>query len=212
MSWFSDFFNPGGGYKSAQEQLDKYYQQAQGNLDPYNQHGQETYGKYSGAMDKLLNPAALEDEWNKNYKESDYAKQNEAMAQQHGLGAASSMGLLGSSPALQAIQSGTARIGAQDRQQYLDDLMKKYMAGIGIGKDIYGQGENAANSMSQNAMHMGENSAQNQFNQKNAGGDMFGKLLGLGGSFLGGFLPGGIGKGFQNMGNNNNNSWNTGGR
>ena len=68
--------------------------------------------------------------------------------------------------------------------------MQKYMTGIGIGSDIYGKGANAANSMSQNAMNMGQNSAQNKFNQSNAQGDLFGKLLGggigLAGSALGG--------------------------
>ena len=190
MSWLSSFLHPEKGYKAAQEQLDKYYQQAQGNLQPYNQNGQDVYGKYKDAMDKLLNPGGLQDEWSKNYQESDIAKQNEAMASQSGLNAAQQMGLNGSSPALQAIQSGTAGIVAGDRQKYLDDLMQKYMTGIGIGSDIYGKGANAANSMSQNAMNMGQNSAQNKFNQSNAQGDLFGKLLGggigLAGSALGG--------------------------
>lgn len=205
MSWLSSFLHPERGYKSAQEQLDKYYQQAQGNLQPYNQNGMDAYTGYKGAMDKLLNPGGLQDEWSKNYQESDIAKQNEAMASQSGLNAAQQMGLGGSSPALQAIQSGTSGIVAKDRQQYLDDLMQKYMAGIGIGQDIYGKGASAANSMSQNAMNMGQNSAQNQFNQTNAQGDMFGKLLGYGagaiGSALGGPIGGALGAGLsQKMG------------
>jgi hypothetical protein len=213
MSWLSNFLHPEKGYKAAQEQLDKYFQQAQGNLQPYNQNGLDTYGKYSGAMDKLLNPTALQDEWVKNYKESELAKQNEAMASQSGLNAAQQMGLGGSSPALQAIQSGTAGIVAQDRQKYLDDLMQKYMTGIGIGSDIYGKGASAANSLSQNSMNMGQNSAQNQFNQTNAQGDMFGKLLGYGtglvGSALGGPIGGELGSGLaQKMGWSTKGSYN----
>ena len=42
MSWLSSFLHPEKGYKAAQEQLDKYYQQAQGNLQPYNQNGLDT--------------------------------------------------------------------------------------------------------------------------------------------------------------------------
>ena len=127
------------------------------------------------------------------------------MATQQGLGAASSMGLMGSSPAIQAIQSGTIGIVAQDRQKYLDDLMQKYMTGIGIGSDIYGKGASAANSMSQNSMNMGQNSAQNKFNQSNAQGDLFGKLLGggigLAGSALGGPIGGALAGGLaQKMG------------
>lgn len=193
MSWLSSFFHPEKGYDAAQAQLDKYYNNAQGRLQPYNQNGQDTYGKYSGAMDKLLNPAALQDEWSKNYKESDIAKQNEAMASQSGLNAAQQMGLGGSSPALQAIQSGTAGIVAGDRQKYLDDLMQKYMTGIGIGSDIYGTGANAAGKQSENDMNMGTNSAQTQFNKTNAQGDMFGKLLGAGAGLVGSAVGGPIG-------------------
>lgn len=213
MSWLSSFLHPEKGYDAAQKQLDQYYNNAQGRLQPYNQNGQDTYGKYSGAMDKLLNPTALQDEWSKNYKESDLAKQNEAMATQQGLGAASSMGLMGSSPAIQAIQSGTSGIVAQDRQKYLDDLMQKYMTGIGIGQDIYGKGATAAGQMSQNDMNQGTNSAQTQFNKTNAPGDLFGKLLGYGagvvGSALGGPIGGALGAGLsQNMGWSTKGSYN----
>lgn len=193
MSWLSSFLHPEKGYEEAQKKLDEYFNNAQGQLNPYNQNGQQTYGQYSGAMDKLLNPGALENEWSQGYNESDLAKQNEAMATQHGLNAASSMGLMGSSPAIQAIQSGTSGIVARDRQQYLDDLMKKYMAGIGIGQDIYGQGAHAAGQMSQNEMNQGQNTAQLEFGQKNAPGDLFGKLLGGAAGFVGTALGGPIG-------------------
>lgn len=191
MSWLSSFLHPEKGYDAAQQQLDKYYNNAEGRLQPYNQNGQDAYGKYSGAMDNLLNPTALQDAWSKNYQESDIAKQNEAMASQQGLNAAQQMGLSGSSPAIQAIQSGTSGIVAQDRQKYLDDLMQKYMAGIGIGKDIYGTGSNAAGKQSDIDMTQGQNSAQTQFNKTNAQGDLFGKLLGGGASVIGGALTGG---------------------
>lgn len=205
MSWLTSFLHPEKSYEKAQEQLEKYFQQGQNYLSPYNKNGLEAYGKYSGAMDRLLNPMQLQDEWSKGYQESDLAKQNEAMATQHGLNAAQQLGLGGSQPALNAIQSGTSGIVARERQQYLDDLMKKYLAGIGIGQDIYSKGENSANSMSQNAMNMGQNEAQLEFNKNNAQGDLFGKLLGAGtgliGSTLGGPVGGALGAGLaQKMG------------
>lgn len=212
MSWLSSFLHPEKSYEKAQKELDKYYQQGQGYLNPYSQNGMETYGKYSGAMDNLLDPSKLEDEWSKHYRESDIAQQDEAMGNQHGLNAAASMGLMGSSPALQAIQSGTAGIVAQDRQKYLEDLMKKYMTGIGIGQDIYGKGATAANSMSQNAMNMGQNSSQLEFNKNNAQGDMFGKLLGYGSGLVGSALGGPIGGALANkMGWSTQGTYNGGG-
>ena len=205
MSWLSDWLHPGRGYEKGQEQLDKYYGQGQGFLNPYNQQGQDQYKNMQEYLKNLMNPQGLQDQWAKGYKESDAAKSMEGIAQQHGLDAASSMGLMGSSPALQAIQAGTSGIAAQDKQSYMDDLMKKYMAGMGLTSNIYGTGASAAGQQSQNAMNMGNNSAQMAFGQQNAGGDLFSKLLGSGLGLFGGYM------------NNRNSSggpnpWNTGGR
>lgn len=195
MSWldpfdiggkFDSFMHPEKGYEKGQEQLDKYYKDAQGNLQPYNQFGQSAYGDYSSAMKRLLDPAALQNEWAKGYTESDSAKNAEGMAQQHGLDAASGLGLMGSNTALNAIQGGTTQIGLNDRQNYLDNLMQKYLAGAGIAGNIFNTGANAAGTMSNNAMNMGNNSAQMAYGAQNAPGDLFGKLLGTGIGYMAG--------------------------
>ena len=188
MSWFSSWLHPQKGYDKAQEQLNQYYNEAQGNLQPYNQNGQNAFGGINQAMQNLLNPQTLQDQWSKGYQESDLAKQNEAMASQHGLDAASSMGLMASSPAIQAIQSGTSGIVAADRQKYLDDLMQKYMAGIGIGQNVYNTGANSANALSQNAMNMGQNSAEMAYGKENSGGNMFNSLIGTGAGLAASYL------------------------
>lgn len=211
MGMFDSFLHPEKGYQKGKEQLDKYYQQAQGALDPYNQNGQNAYGGLNNAMSQLLNPEQLQNQWSQGYQESPYAKQLEAQAQEHGLNAAGSMGLMGSSSALQAIQGGTSNIFNQQRQQYLDDLMQKYQLGTGIGENIYGQGANAANAMSQNAMNQGQNSAGMAYGQQNSPGNLFGGLLGAGiglaGSALGGPIGGALANGLsQKMG------WSTGGK
>lgn len=196
MSWLSSFLNPQRGYDAAQGQLNDYYNQAQGFQKPF--------------FDALSDPQALQDKWSKGYHESEAAKGAEATASQEGLNAAQQMGLGGSTPALQAIQAGTSGIVANDKQKYLDDLMQKYMQAAGIGQN-----------MGQNAMTMGQNSAQTQFNKTNAHGDLFGKLLGGGvglfGSALGGPLGGALGAGLsQHMGwsptgSYNPSPWYTGG-
>lgn len=195
MSWldpfdiggkFDSFMHPEKGYEKGQEQLDKYYKDAQGNLQPYNQYGQSAYGNLSDAMKRLLDPAGLQNEWIKGYSESPAAKNAEAMAQEHGLDAASGLGLMGSNTALNAIQSGTSQIGMNDRQNYLDNLMQKYLAGAGIAGNIFNTGANAAGAMSNNAMNMGNNSAQMAFGAQNAPGDLFGKLLGTGIGYMAG--------------------------
>jgi hypothetical protein len=198
MSWLSSFLNPGRGYDKGQEQLNKYYDQAQGALNPYNQQGQQQYGNLSDIIKNLMDPTELNKKWTESYTESPQAKQAEAMANEHGADAASSMGLMGSNTALQATQAGTTQIGLDDRQNYLDSLMQKYLAGANLAQGIYGQGANAAGQMSNNSMNMGKNSSEMAYGKQNAGGNMLGGLLGAGigaaGSALGGPIGGALAK------------------
>lgn len=185
MSWLSSFSHPGKGYDKGQQQLNNYYGQAQNSLQPYNQHGQEQYQNLDEIIKNLINPEELQAKWTQGYSESPSAIQAEKMAQEHGLNAASSMGLMGSNTALNATQAGTTQIGLDDRQRYLDNLMQKYLAGAGLVQNTYNTGANTANSMSNNAMNMGQNSAQMAYNQQNAGGNMLSGLIGLGGGLIG---------------------------
>lgn len=201
MGLLSSFFHPERGYQKAQDELGRYYQQGQGYLQPYSQYGQDAYNRINTAMQSLLNPEQLQNKWIQSYQESPSARQAEGLAQEHGLNAASGLGLMGSGTALDAIQSGTTQIGLNDRQNYLDNLMQKYLAGAGIGQNIFNQGAGAASGMSQNAMNMGQNAAQLAFGQQNAPGSLFGSLLGGGigllGSALGGPLGGALGAGLS---------------
>lgn len=193
MSWLSNFLHPGKGYEKGQKELDKYYQQGQAFLQPYNQFGQNQYGNLNEYIQNLMNPEALQDKWIKGYTESEAAKNAEARATEHGLDAASSLGLMGSSPALSAIQAGTTQIGLDDRENYLNNLMQKYLAGAGIAGNIFNTGAGSASNMSNNAMNMGNNSAQMAFGKENAEGSLFGNLLGAGVGLAGSALSGPIG-------------------
>lgn len=198
MSWLSSFLHPGKGYEKGQEQLDKYYNQSQGYLNPYNQQGQQQYGNLNDIIKNLMDPTALNKKWIDSYSESPQALQAEKMAQEHGLNAASSMGLMGSNTALNATQAGTTQIGLEDRQNYLNDLMNKYMQSAGLAQGIYGTGANAAGQMSNNANQMGQNSAEMAYGKQNAGGNMLsgliGQGIGLAGSALGGPIGGALAK------------------
>lgn len=206
MSWLSNFMNPGGGYKKAQKQYDKYYEQAQNYQKPYNQFGQGQQQTLQDYINSLKDPQALQDKWASGYKESEAAKNMEQMAQQHGLDAASSMGLMGSNTAVNAIQSGTTGIAAQDRQNYLNDLMQKYMAGAGLSQGVYGTGAQAAGQQANNAMQQGDRSAQMAYGQYQAPANMFGKGVGAATGLATDWLTGGFGKGGYGRG-----VWSTGG-
>jgi hypothetical protein len=202
MSWLSSFLHPDRGYKAGQEQLDKYYNEAQGAYNPYMQNGQNAGNNLNDYMQQLMDPQALQDKWSQGYQTSGAAKDAMGMAQQNGLDAASSMGLMGSSAGMQALQAGTSQIQNADKQQYLDDLMKKYMSGAGIAGDMYNTGANAAGQFGQNAMNQGQNSAQMQYNQTNAQGNLFGQGLGTAAALGAGAAFGPMGymgvKGMQN--------------
>lgn len=185
---FSSFLHPERGYEKAQEALMPYYGQAQQALSPYMQHGNEAYGNLSGAMNALLNPAELHGQFAQSYEESPYSQQLQDMAMNRGLNAASSMGLLGSSPALQSLQAGTTMLANQSRDQYINDLTSKYLHGAQLAQGIYGTGANAAQQYGANALGMGGNMANLAYGRQNAPGQLFNNLVNAAAyGFSGGF-------------------------
>lgn len=213
MGWWDSFVHPEKAYKAGQGQLDKYFNQGQGYLQPYNQYGQNAYGDLSSVMKSLLDPQALEGKWSSGYNESQSAKNMEGMATEHGLDAASSMGLMGSSPALQAIQAGTSGIVADDRQNYMNNMMQKLLAGAGIAGNIFNMGANTAGSMATNANNMGSNSAGMAYGEKSSPGNAMGGLLGIGAGLAGSALGGPIGGALGGwLGNKLGGPWSTGGK
>lgn len=188
MSWLSQFLNPGDAYKKAGEAEQQYYNQAQQMYQPYMLQGQQAGADLNSMLQKLMNPGALQDEWSQGYEMSPYALQGLEENMASGMDAASGMGLGGSSAALSNIQKGAGNIMQQDRQQYMNDLMNKYLAGIGIGQNMYGTGANMAGQAGQNAMQMGQDQAQLKYGQNSAGGNQLMQLLGMGAGLGGAYL------------------------
>lgn len=191
MGMIDSFLHPERGYKSANQQMQQFYNMAQSFQQPYMNQGQQAYGDLYGAMKALLDPQKLQSDWTKGYEMSPSAIQAQDLAEQYGLDAASSMGLLRSRPALDALQAGSSQIALNDRQTYLNDLLQKYMQGAGIAGNIYNTGANASANLSQNAMNMGQNAAQLAYGEENAPGDLFGNLLGGATGLIGSALSGG---------------------
>lgn len=192
MSWLSKITGRDAyekaqkAYEQQMQQSQQQYGQAQQNLQPFVDQGQEGYGSYKDAMMKLMNPAALQDEFMKSYEPSEQAKYTSEMAGQEGLDAASSMGLMGSTPALGAIQAGKSQIMADDKQKYIDNLMQKYLAGAGIAGNIYSTGANMAGQQANigstqagSTMASGGPMSQFQYGQNMAGPNMLGNIGGL---------------------------------
>ncbi len=172
------FMNPELGYTKAQEAQQPYYQEAQAHLQPWANQGQEAYGHLNGAMQNLLNPEQLQNQWSQNYQTSPHAQQEINRAQEYGQQAASSMGVSGSSPALQAIQQGSSNIMNADRENYLKRLTEMYFNGANLARGIYGQGSQFAQLLGQNANQQGEREGGYAFGKQRAPGQLFGALLG----------------------------------
>lgn len=191
MSLFSSLFHPGRAYQDALNTSNDYYNQAQGYIAPYNQNAQNAYGNLSQAMQDLMNPQGLYDRFNSSYNESDAARLASEQARNAGLDAASAQGLLGSTAATSAIQQGENNILANDRQNYLNQLMQMYMNGTGLANNIYNTGAGAANNMGQNAINQGQTNANLTYGAESAPGNSLMKLLGIGGGVLGSAIGGG---------------------
>lgn len=206
MSWFSSFLHPERGYNNAIDVLKQFYNEGKGFQQPYNQNGINQGIVQTGLIDELTNPQTLRDKWEKGYTESEAGKNMENLATQHGVNAASSLGLGGSNTALNAIQSGKSQIAAQDKQNYLNDLMEKYKTGAGLSQNVYNTGAQTAGQMGQNANNVGQNVAGLTYGATNSPGDTFGKIGGSGIKLLIDYLTGGMGKGGFGRG-----VWSTGG-
>lgn len=190
MAWYDNFLgglgfggmdsDPSEPYEKAAEQFKKAYEQSRQIEQPFINAAGGQRGILTGAENELLNPSDLLNKWIGSYQESPYAKQLFGSAQQSGLDAAASQGLLGSSAAINNIQTSGANIMNADRQQYLNDLMNKYLSGIGIGQNIYGYGANAANTLAGGALNNGQNLAGTAYGAAQAPYNRWNQLLGTG--------------------------------
>ncbi len=176
----NSFMHPEEGYEEAAKRMQEAWRQAQGYQEPYRQAGVDQLGRLNTAENSLLDPSALLAKWMGSYEMSPYAQKSMSNAKESGLGAASSMGLLGSSSALSNIQNSAGDIMNADRTQFLNDLMQKYMTGIGVGQNIYNTGAATAGNMGNQALGVGENLGQAAYGAKNAPGNLLKDLLALG--------------------------------
>lgn len=139
----------------------KQYQQ------PFLQGGIDQRGLLNQATSDLLSPQKLQDQWISGYQNSPWAKQLLSQNQSSGMDAASAMGLGGSSAALSNIQQGAGNIVNEQRQQYMNDLMQKYMQGIGLGENLYGVGAHTAMNLGNESRANGNNLAALAYNGAN---------------------------------------------
>jgi hypothetical protein len=196
-----DFLDPGRGYKSAMKEYTKGYEEGKGYLDPYAGAGTDQLDQLLGAQGALMDPAALQNQWAQGYEMSPYAQQMQGAAQEAGLSSMGSMGLGGSSAALQNLQQTSSNIMQADRQNYMDDLMKKYTEGVGIGQDIYGKGAGAAGQLGQMGMQYGQGMGELKAMKSQSRNQMLMDLLGLGGQAYGASQFGGGNSGGSGGGN-----------
>lgn len=179
-SMINSMLHPEAGYEEAAKKMQEAWKQAQGFQEPFRQAGLDQTGRLNTAENSLLDPSALLAQWMSKYQESPYAQKSMANAKEAGLGAASNMGLMGSSAALNNIQQSSSDIMNADRQQFLSDLMQKYMSGIGIGQNMFNTGAATAGNMGRQAIGVGENLGQAAYGAKTAPGALLKDMLAMG--------------------------------
>jgi hypothetical protein len=73
----------------------------------------------------------------------------------------------------------------------MDDLMQKYMAGIGLGSNLYGTGASTANNLANQTIEHGNNQAGLEYGSKTAPGNLFGQIAGgIGNAAMNYYAPG----------------------
>lgn len=196
-SWITkgakSFMHPEDAYKKAAEQFQNFWDQAQVYQKPYSDAGLAQLSPLTNAENQLLNPTDLLGKWMEKYQISPYAKRSMENAKASGMDAASSMGLEGSSSALNNIQQSSADIMNQDRAGFLKDLMEKFKTGIGVGQDIYDKGAATAGNLGTQALGVGNEMGGAAYGAEGAPGEMFKNLMAMMMKVFGGGAGGGAG-------------------
>lgn len=203
----SSFLSPEDPYEKAQDQLTKQWGETKEFLAPFREKGLDQYPQIAEAIKKLMS-GDLQNEWGSNYETSPYAQRMMDMQQQQALEQASAMGLMGSSGALSNLQQGASDIQGRDRREYLNDMMQKYMSGLGLSTDIYKTGSGMASNLGSLGSQYGQNNAGLEYGKQAAPGELFGKLLGAAIGIGTGGMGGGMGGGTGGMGGFGANRWN----
>lgn len=174
---FSSFFNPGDAYKKAMNVAEQGWQDTRKYEEPFWQMGQQQIDPLNQARQALLNPVQLEDQWSEAYEPSQYAQRMLAMNRGQGLESASSMGLMGSSAALNNINRGAADIMGQDRREFLNSLMQKFLSGIGLGQNLLNTGANMGAHLGDQRMQHGSNMGALAYGRQAAPGQLLENLI-----------------------------------
>ena len=144
FSGVGSLVNGGQPYTQAGNQYTAGAEQADNQQNPFYKAGTQATGDYQDWLTSQKDPSAYINDQMKNYKESDYAKDEQDQAIRAGQNAGSANGLTGSTPMAQQMQQNATNIASQDQNQWLQNV-------LGINTQ-YGQGEN-------NLMQGGQHSA-----------------------------------------------------
>ena len=178
MPFWDAILDPGKPARRARQTAEASIDRGAQYTEPYRNAGDRQIPIMEGEQQKLLNPGQMQSDWAQGYETSPWAQQQIQHDTEQGKDLASSMGLLGSSTAATGLNASASQLYQKDRQQYMDDLMKKYMMGIGLGSDFMNRGAQSANQLqgnwSQNAQSLG--TAAHNANQ--AVPDMLGNIMG----------------------------------
>ena len=169
-------------HKAARNTMESAIDRGAAYTAPYRDRGDRIGDTLEEQLKRLLDPQSLENEWASSYETSPYAEFMMDRAETQGKDLASSLGLLGSTTAEEGINVQKLGILGKDRQQYMNDLMQKYMNGINLGQGIYGTGANAASGLSSQWGQVGPQLGTSAYSRNAQGGNTLANIIDLLGS------------------------------
>lgn len=182
------FGDSGKPYDAAMRQYKDWDAKAQGTQQPFLDAGTGAIPQYQQWLKGQQDPSKFINEQMSNYQESPYAQYLQQQSMRAGQNAASASGLMGSTPMMLEMQQNAGNIANQDQNQWLQNV-------LGINTQ-YGQGQqnlmqggqNAANSLSNINMQMGDRMGQAAYGQQAGKKQDWWNTIGGGLSMIGSFL------------------------
>jgi hypothetical protein len=173
------FGDPSKPYNEAGKEFEKYYNQAREYQQPYYEAGTGAIPQYQDYLKKMSDPAKYINNLTKQYSTSPQEQYAQDQAMRAATNAASSSGLIGSTPYQLQAQQNAGDIANQYQNQWLQNVLginSQYGAGLG---NLMGMGQGGANQITNLLSSLGSNMGQIAYRGGMAKQQQMQDLLGL---------------------------------
>lgn len=160
------FGDSGAPFSAGMDQLQNMTGKAENIQNPFINAGTNAIGKYQDWLTGMQDPSKFINNLMNNYQASPWSQYQQMQAMRAGQNAASVGGLMGSTPFAQQLQQNASNIASGDMNNWLQHVLginSQYGAG---NQYLMGQGQNAANALTQLYGDMAKSMAQMAYGQQ----------------------------------------------